>query len=185
MNGFEISCGSDRVLKVGVTDLLGVKVDAIFNPANAGLSHGGGIAAQISAAAGKTFDRHCAQIVKRLGRIPVGQAVISTAGSLPCKGVIHGVGPRMGDGDEGLKIEQTMTSCLKKASGKGWKSLALPAISAGLFCVPAKTCALAWKRALARFWRLHPDTSVRLIRLCLTVDVYPEFEAVLRPYRNG
>ena len=97
-----------RVFKVCVSDLLGVGVDAIVNPANSGLSHGGGLAAAISAEGGPEVDRQCSLAIKKIGRIPVTQNVVTTAGQLPYKGVIHAVGPRMGDGDEQLKIEKTI-----------------------------------------------------------------------------
>ena len=80
-----------RVFKVSVSDLLGVGVDAIVNPANSGLSHGGGIAAMISAEGGPEVDRQCSLAIKKIGRIPVTQNVVTTAGQLPYRGAIHAV----------------------------------------------------------------------------------------------
>jgi O-acetyl-ADP-ribose deacetylase (regulator of RNase III) len=168
-----------RVFKAGVFDLLGVSVDAIVNPANSGLSHGGGLAAAISDEAGPDLDRQCELAIEKIGRIPVTQNVVTTAGRMPYKGVIHAVGPRMGDGDEGSKIEKTVVNCLKRAESRGWTSVALPAISTGLFCVPKGTCAEAFKKAVPGFWEEHPDSSVELIWLCLTIDDYPVFEKIL------
>ena len=81
-------------------DLLFEDTDCIVNAANGGLSHGGGVAAAISKAAGPELDEEGDRIVEEHGRIPVGEAVVTTAGDLPFKGVIHAVGPRLGDGDE-------------------------------------------------------------------------------------
>ena len=175
---FSITFEGGRVLKVSVSDLLGVNVDAIVNPANSGLSHGGGLAASISAEGGPELDRQCELAVKKIGRIPVTQNVVTTAGELPFKGVIHAVGPRMGDGDEGSKIEKTVINCLRRAGNRGWKSVALPAISTGLFCVPKEACAEAFKNAVPDYWKKHPASSVDLIWLCLTIDVYPVFEKI-------
>jgi len=168
-----------RVLKVSVSDLLGVSADTIVNPANSGLSHGGGLAAAISDEAGPELERQCELAIEKIWRIPVTQNVVTTAGRLPYKGVIHAVGPRMGDGDEGSKIEKTVINCLRRAESRGWKSVALPAISTGLFCVPKEVCAEAFGRAVPRYWQEYPDSSVELVWLCLTIDDYPVFEKIL------
>jgi O-acetyl-ADP-ribose deacetylase (regulator of RNase III) len=168
-----------RVFKTSISDLLGVNVDAIVNPANSGLSHGGGLAAIISDEGGPKIDDHCEKYIKKYGRIPVTKAVVTTAGRLPYKGVIHAVGPRMGDGDEQAKIEATLMSCLGIAHTKEWSSIAFPAISTGLFMISTDVCARAFKNAVSSFWRRYPDTSVKLIWLCLTIDDYPEFERIL------
>jgi len=167
-----------RVFKVSVSDLLGVNVDAIVNPANPGLSHGGGLAAAISAEGGPEVDQQCSLAVKKLGRIPVTQNIVTTAGELPYKGVIHAVGPSMGDGDEQVKIEKTVINCLRRAGSRQWKSVAFPAISTGLFCVPKEVCAGAFKNVVPYYWGKHPESPIELIWLCLTIDVYPVFEKV-------
>jgi O-acetyl-ADP-ribose deacetylase (regulator of RNase III) len=176
---FEMNYPNGCRFKVGVYDLLGVSVDAIVNPANSGLSHGGGLAAAIAEEAGPDLERHCRQIVDRFGRIPVGQAVVTTAGRLPCKGVIHAVGPRLGDGDEQHKIEAAVTTCLRLADRRKWQSVAFPAISTGLFMVPARVCAEAFKAAVTGFWNANPGRSVKLVWLCLTMDHFGEFEKTL------
>ncbi|MDH3884132.1 MAG: macro domain-containing protein [Desulfobacterales bacterium] len=177
---FLINYPENKVFKVGVRDLLGAPVDAIVNPANSGLSHGGGIAAIISNEGGPKIDKHCAKYIKAYGRIPVTKAVATTAGSLPYKGVIHAVGPRMGDGEEQNKIEATLISCLGVAQAKGWSSIAFPAISTGLFCIPKNVCARAFKSAVSSFWTKCSETSVKLIWLCLTIEDYPVFEGLLK-----
>ena len=169
----------NKVFKFGVRDLLGAPVDAIVNPANSGLSHGGGLAAIISDEGGPKIDDHCEKYIKKYGRIPVTKAVATTAGRLPYKGVVHAVGPRMGDGEEQAKIEATLMSCLGIAHTKEWSSLAFPAISTGLFMIPTDVCARAFKNAVSSFWKKFPNSSVKLIWLCLTIDDYPEFERIL------
>lgn len=181
---FSRTFNGGRVFKASVSDLLGVSVDAIVNPANSGLSHGGGLAAAISDEAGPELDRQCEMAIEKIGRIPVTQNVVTTAGQLPYKGVIHAVGPRMGDGDEGPKIERTVVNCLRRAGSRGWKSVALPAISTGLFCVPMDVCAEVFRRAVPRYWQEYLDSSVELIWLCLTIDAYPVFEKVLSQERD-
>jgi O-acetyl-ADP-ribose deacetylase (regulator of RNase III) len=179
-NQFSINFSENKVFKAGIRDLLGPAVDAIVNPANTGLSHGGGLAAIISEEGGPKIDEHCEKYIEKYGRIPVTKAVATTAGRLPYRGVIHAIGPRMGDGEEQNKIQATITSCLGVAQAKGWESVAFPAISTGLFMIPKDVCAGAFQNAVSSFWTTYPDTSVRLIWLCLTIEDYPVFEGLLK-----
>lgn len=153
--------------EVAVYDLLFEDTDCIVNAANGGLSHGGGVAAAISKAAGPKLDEEGDRIVKERGRIPVGEAVITTAGALPFKGVIHAVGPRLGDGDEENKIVQALRSAFLRAHENGWQSLSFPGISSGIFSVPHDVCARAYLQAVKNFWAEFPDSPLSLIRLVL------------------
>jgi len=150
-----------------IYDLLDEPSECIVNAANGGLSHGGGVAAAILGAAGPAFDHECEALVRTHGRIPVGQAVVTSAGRLSFKGVIHAVGPRLGDGNEGPKIESALAAALTIAHERGWHSLSFPAISAGIFAVPPDVCARAYVQAVRSFFWEHPDSPLRRIRLCL------------------
>jgi O-acetyl-ADP-ribose deacetylase (regulator of RNase III) len=86
----------------------------------------------------------------------------------------------MGDGDEQIKIERTIINCLRQADRQGWKSLAFPALSTGLFAVPTVICTEAFKSAMPLFWESFSDTSVQQVWLCLTLNCYSEFERILR-----
>jgi putative ATPase len=158
---------SGKRFEVSTYDLLFENTDVIVNAANGGLSHGGGVAAAISKAAGSKLDEEGDRIVQEHGRIPVGGAVITTAGDLPFKGVIHAVGPRQGDGDEERKIIQALHSSFLRAHERGWQSLSFPGISSGIFAVPHEVCARAYVRAVRMFWADHPDSPLALIRLVL------------------
>ena len=112
-----------RQFLVVVYDLLYEPVDCIVNAANGGLSHGGGVAAAIEQAAGPRLTAEGDAIIRERGRIPVGEAVVTTAGNLPFKGVIHAVGPRMGEGDEENTLVRTLRSAFLRAHERGWASL--------------------------------------------------------------
>lgn len=168
-----------RKLTVDICDLLGAPVDAIVNPANPGLSHGGGLAAVISDEAGPGLDEECGRIIEKVGRIPVGLAVPTKAYNLPYKGIIHAVGPRMGDDDVEPKIGKTIESCLTIADKKGWRSLAFPALGTGIYMVLNTTCARAFKSAIPDFFDNNPDSCVNNVYLCLFKDAYQEFRDVL------
>jgi putative ATPase len=148
-------------------NLLEETTDAIVNAANGWLAHGGGVAAAISQAAGPELAREGDRIVREHGCVPVGEAVVTTAGRLPFKGVIHTVGPRLGEGDEEGKLVRSLKSAFLRAHERGWNSLSFPAISSGIFAVPAPVCARAYVRAAAEFLRETPETPLRLVRLVL------------------
>jgi O-acetyl-ADP-ribose deacetylase (regulator of RNase III) len=161
------SPGGERVFEAVIGDLLAEPVDAICNAANGGLSHGGGVAAAISEAAGPALDREGDQIVRTKGRIPTGGAVVTTAGRLPFKGVLHVVGPRLGEGEEEARLVQALKTAFGLADERGWTSVSFPAVSSGIFSVPLPVCAKAYVRAAREFFGEHPDSSVRTLRLAL------------------
>lgn len=166
-------------LIVGVKDLMAAPTDAIVNPANGGLSHGGGLAALISIAAGETMDEDCERIIRKLGRVPKTHAVSTTAGNLPYKSIIHAVGPRMGDGDEREKLKTTIINVMRIAVELNLFSVAFPAISTGIYGVPKKICAKAFLAALDQFWRDESNRKVNLVWLCVMMEDYLVFKDVI------
>jgi O-acetyl-ADP-ribose deacetylase (regulator of RNase III) len=152
-------------------NLLDEPVDAIVNAANGHLAHGGGVAGVISRAAGPELDRESRLLVEKHGPFPTGSAVVTTAGRLPFKGVIHAVGPRQGEGDEEAKLFRALASAFACAKEKGWSSVSFPAVSSGIFAVPLEVCARAYVRAA----RASP---LRNVRLCLRDQ--PVIDAVLK-----
>lgn len=162
-----IDLPGNRNFSVVIYDLLYEQVDCIVSAASSGLSHGGGVAAVIAEAAGPALKKEGDRIVREQGRVPVGEAVVTTAGNLPFKGVVHAVGPRMGDGDEENKLVRTLQSAFLRAHERGWSSLSFPGVSSGIFCVSAPICAKAYVRAVVEFFEKYPDSSLKTIRLCL------------------
>ncbi len=106
-------------------DITKRNVDAIVNAANSCLSHGGGVAAAIVKKGGRIIQDES----DKIGFIPVGNAVITTAGVLPCKAVIQVVGPRNGETKENEKLSIAVNNVLKLAQQNGFKSISIPAIS--------------------------------------------------------
>ena len=178
-NLFSKSYGDNKFFKAGIADILSVPVDVIVNPANSGLSHGGGLAAIISKKAGPDLTIECDRIVNKLGKVPVTMGVPTSAFNLPYKGIIHSVGPQMGEGDEQDKLEQTIINALQIAEKKEWQSVAFPAISTGVFNVPKQICAEAFKNAIPTYWDKHTDSCVSFVFLCLTKDDFTEFYDIL------
>jgi O-acetyl-ADP-ribose deacetylase (regulator of RNase III) len=158
-------------------NLLEEPVDAIVNAANGHLAHGGGVAGIISRAAGPALQRESDRIVRERGPLPAGSAVATGAGKLPFKGVIHAVGPRQGEGDEEAKLRRALTEAFRRAEEAGWGSLSFPAVSSGIFAVPAGACARAYVGAVRDWFESGAPASLRLVRLCLRDQ--PVIEAVL------
>jgi O-acetyl-ADP-ribose deacetylase (regulator of RNase III) len=152
-------------------NLLDEPVEAIVNAANGHLAHAGGVAGIISRAAGPDLQAQSELLIRKLGPLPAGSAVVTTAGRLPFKGVIHAVGPRHGEGQEEEKLIRALTSAFECARDRGWGSVSFPAVSSGIFAVPLEVCARAYVKAA----RASPLSNVRL---CLRDR--PVIDAVLR-----
>jgi O-acetyl-ADP-ribose deacetylase len=156
-----------RAFEVVIGDLLAEPVDAIVNAANGHLAHGGGVAAAIARAAGPALEEEGDRIVAECGPIEVGEAVVTTAGRLPFKGVIHTVGPHLGVGHEEDRLVQALGAAFRRAHERAWASVSFPAVSSGIFAVPLEVCARAYVRAVRGFFSAHPETTLRTVRLCL------------------
>ncbi len=156
-----------QVFVAAIADLLAEPSDAIVNAANGQLAHGGGVAAAISRAAGPALDDEGHRLVRDRGPVPVGEAVVTTAGRLSYKGVIHAVGPRMGEGDEEEKLARALTAAFTRAHERGWSSVSFPAVSSGIFAVPAALCARSYVRAVREFFEVRPESTVKTLRLAL------------------
>lgn len=141
-------------------NLLEEPVDAIVNAANGHLAHGGGVAGIISRAAGPELQQESDRLVREHGPFPTGSAIVTTAGKLPFKGVIHAVGPQFGEGDEEAKLVRALTSAFGCARDRGWASVSFPAVSAGIFAVPLDICARAYLVSVR-------GAALSQVRLCL------------------
>ena len=148
------------ILKTG--DLLSAPTDTIVNPANGGLSHGGGLAEQILNEAGEALELESNAIVQKYGQLNSGDATFTTAGRLPYKSVIHAVGPRMGEGNESRKIAEAVTNCLRLCNENNWNSIAFPAISTGIFSVPYQLCAEGFYQAITSWYKSENQLPVTI-----------------------
>jgi O-acetyl-ADP-ribose deacetylase len=126
-----------KMIRLVRGDITERNVDVIVNAANSYLRHGGGLAAAIVRKGGKIIQQES----DKIGVIPVGNAVITGSGTLPCKAVIHAVGPKFGEGKEDQKLRSAMKNTLILAQANGFKSISIPAISSGIFGFPKDKCA--------------------------------------------
>ena len=128
-----------KTIKIVQGDITKTKVDAIVNAANEGLRGGGGVDGAIHRAGGPVIMEE----TRKIGRCPTGQAVITGAGNLPAKYVIHTVGPVWRGGGEGEAelLESAYASSLKLAREHGVTSIAFPSISTGIYGFPIEKAA--------------------------------------------
>jgi len=157
--------GSRVVVKVG--DITKENVDAVVNAANGTLMGGGGVDGAIHRAGGPAIKEEC-QEIRRLqypDGLPTGQAVITTAGKMAAKHVIHTVGPVYGRGgkDKAELLAACYRNSLSLAAEKGLKTIAFPAISTGIYGYPAAEAARVSSAAIEKF--LGDDKSIREVRL--------------------
>lgn len=150
-------------------DITSLDVEAIVNPANTFLMHSGGLAAAIVKRGGMIIQQES----KKIGNVPTGSAVITTGGNLKAKHVIHAVGPRYKDGKSGEeeKLRSAVKSALNVADKKKLKSIAIPAISSGIFGYPIEESSKVITNTIIDYFesksKAKEETNIEKIILCL------------------
>ena len=174
----ELRLKSGQVIQARQGDLTLEPVDAIVNAANEDLQHGGGVAGAIVRRGGFVIQEESERWVRKHGSLPTGEVAVTGAGRLPCRYVIHAVGPVWrggGQGEEAL-LRQATTNSLLKAEELKLRSIALPAISSGIFGFPKERCAQIMLAAALDFCAQRPDSTLREIRFtnidAPTVDLF-------------
>ena len=128
----------NSVIQIVLDDITKERVDAIVNAANSKLMGGGGVDGAIHRAGGPEIMAECDKIRANKGGCPTGEAVITTAGNLPAKYVIHTVGPIWNGGKR--KESELLSSCysnsMRLADNNGCRSIAFPSISTGAYRFP-------------------------------------------------
>ncbi len=158
-------------------DITETDVDAIVNAANENLELGTGVAGAIREKGGPSIQEEC----DRIGHTPVGTAVMTGAGNLSAKQVIHAVGPRMGEGDEDRKLSSAVRAALALADRNGLRSIALPAISTGVFGFPMDRAARIMLTEIHRY--LQGGTKIERVVVVLHGD--DAFQTFRRELRRG
>jgi O-acetyl-ADP-ribose deacetylase len=153
------------LIKVG--DITKEGVDAVVNAANGTLMGGGGVDGAIHRAGGPAILEACKEIrrARYPDGLPTGEAVITTAGKMTARHVIHTVGPVYGRGgnDKAELLAACYRNSLVLAAENGLKSIAFPAISTGVYGYPLDEAATVSSRAIEQF--LTTDKSIKEVRL--------------------
>ncbi len=167
---------SGQTLALHHGDLTEEPVDAVVNAANEHLAHGGGLAGALVRRGGAVIQQESLDWVRQHGLAGHAKPALTGAGKLPCRAIIHAVGPVWGSGDEDQKLRIAYTAALEMADAQGFKSVAFPSISTGIFGFPVERGAHIAVQAVADFCAAHPASTVRDIRFVLidapTVQVF-------------
>ncbi len=156
-----------QTLEILQGDITQEKVDAIVNAANAHLRHDGGVAAAIVQTGGQTIQIESDAWIKQYGAVRHDKPAYTRAGRLPCKYVIHAVGPIWGDGNEDAKLSAAIVGSLKVAEELNLQSITFPAISTGIFGFPKERAAKIFMQTFHDFFDQNPESSVRIVRMML------------------
>jgi O-acetyl-ADP-ribose deacetylase (regulator of RNase III) len=155
------------VLQIVQGDLTQERVDAIVNAANAALQHGGGVAGVIVLRGGAVIQAESDAWVRQHGPVIHAEPAYTSAGHLPCRYVIHAVGPVWGSGDEDAKLAAAIAGSLRLADRLELASIAFPAISTGIFGFPRERAARVIMREIRSYFENQPDSGVKQVRLTL------------------
>ena len=169
---------SERI-QVVKGDITQIDVDVIVNAASPELMGGGGVDGAIHRAAGETLLEACKVIHRQQGDCAPGHAVITEAGNIPVKAIIHAVGPvwRGGGHHEEELLALTYRSCLDLAAANGYHSIAFPAISTGVYGFPKQQAArIAWD-TVYRYIGLRPLPG-RVTFVCFDEETRQIYQAI-------
>ncbi len=180
---FEIKLPTGQTLQARQGDLTEEVCDAIVNAANGSLAHGAGVAGVIVRRGGAIIQDESDRWISQNGEVPTGQVAVTVAGALPCKWVIHAVGPvwRGGGASEDGFLASAVENSLRQAEELQLTSIAFPAISSGIFGFPKERCASIMLDAVLSYCAGQPQSRLRQIRFtnidALTAKI---FESALR-----
>jgi O-acetyl-ADP-ribose deacetylase (regulator of RNase III) len=167
--------GHTQVL-LELLDLTKFDGDAIVNAANPSLAGGGGVDGAVHRAGGQAILRECQDIVSKRGRLEPGRAVVTTAGHLPARYVIHTVGPiwHHGRNREAEILTSAYRESLALADKLALRRIAFPSISTGAYGYPLEQAAETALAAVKAY--LTQDTLLEQITFCLfsteTLEAY-------------
>jgi len=165
-----------QILQIVQGDITTEEVDAVVNAANEHLQHGGGVAWAISKKGGPAIQKESDVWVRKHGRVPHARPAWTSGGRLPAKYVIHAVGPVWGDDDEDSKLESAVTGSLRAAEELKCSSIALPAISTGIFGFPKDRAAGIIFSAIEKHFVENPSSGLRQVRIVLfdqaTIEIF-------------
>ncbi|MDB5153737.1 MAG: O-acetyl-ADP-ribose deacetylase [Mucilaginibacter sp.] len=161
-------------------DITKLHIDAIVNAANSSLLGGGGVDGAIHRAGGRAILEECLKIREKQGGCKVGEAVITTAGNMPAKYVIHTVGPvwsqNKKDADE--LLANAYSNSLKLALENEVKTIAFPNISTGIYSFPKDKAAEIALRSVKDFLSKHEEID-KVVFVCFDDENYDIYKKLL------
>lgn len=171
------------MIEVILGDITEIKADAIVNAANSSLMAGSGVCGAIHRKGGPDILEECREIVRRQGECKPGDAVITTAGNLPARYVIHTVGPvwNSGKNNESTLLASCYYNSLKLATEYNCSSIAFPAISTGIYGYPKEQAAVIAINSINGF--LESNKIIKQVFLvCFDQESFNIVSAELKNY---
>ena len=171
----------DKRIELIKGDITKLQVDAIVNAANKYLKGGGGVDGAIHRAGGPIIHEQCMMIIAKMGgELPVGESAITQAGNMPCKYVIHTVGPvwRGGGKGEDRFLIKAYRSSLQLAVDFGLRTIAFPNISTGIYGFPKEKAVEIAVQEVSRFLSEN-DFIEKVIFCCFEDDNYQLYQNLL------
>jgi len=168
-DGIQINQSVVRLIKDDVTDL---DVDAFVFYAQSDLVLGTGFGGAIGVRGGPSVQKE----LDELAPVDIGEAVVSDAGKLKAKHVIHAVGPKFQEEDTEGKLRTTVLNSLRRAEDVGAERLAFPAMGAGYYGIPPDLCARVMLEVIKN--HLEGETAIKEVIICvLDTDQKNAFKA--------
>jgi O-acetyl-ADP-ribose deacetylase len=163
-------------------DITKSDTDAIVNAANSSLMGGGGVDGAIHRAGGAAILEECRQYIARFGRLPPGQAMITTGGNLKARHVIHTVGPiwRGGNQGEDALLAGAYLESLKLAENHELKSLSFPSISTGAYAYPLDLASRIALQTVVCFLRQSGLSIKKVVFVLFDSTTYQSYQKSLR-----
>lgn len=164
-------------------DITKIKVDAIVNAANSSLMGGGGVDGAIHRAGGGSILEECKKIIAKQGSCKTGEAVITTAGNLPAKFVIHTVGPVWNNGkkNEAPLLAACYQNSLNLAIKHSLSSIAFPNISTGIYGYPKGEAARIAINTVTEFLD-QTDLITKVYFVCFDEENYQLYDSLIQPW---
>lgn len=168
------------MIEIILGDITKIKADAIVNAANPSLLGGGGVDGAIHSAAGPELLDACRRIPGN-PRCPTGEARITPGFNLPSRYIIHTVGPVYRDGKHGEQelLRNAYISSLEIAYENKLRSIAFPAISAGVYGYPAVASAMIAVNTVRDFIASHSNAFDNVIFVLFSRDMYHIYEEII------
>ena len=174
MNGVSVDIKDKIVIKQG--DITDIEVDAIVNAANTRLLLGSGVAGAIRRKGGDLIQREC----DKIGSIPLGKAIVTGAGKLKAKFVIHAAGMHLGRGVCEESLREATKNSLLRADENGVNTIAFPAIGTGIGGFPTNKCAQVMIDIVVEYLKNEKTGIEKVYFVLFDMETYKVFNDNLR-----
>jgi O-acetyl-ADP-ribose deacetylase (regulator of RNase III) len=166
----ERNLSKGQTLQIVQGDITTEEVGAIVNAANEHLQHGGGVAWAIVRRGGDVIQTESDKWIQQHGLVSHAHPAWTLGGALPAKYIIHAVRPVWGDGDEDKKLADAISGSLRVGDELKLESIAMPAISTGIFGFPKERAAAIIFAAIEKYFSEVQNSMLRKIRIVLFDD---------------